>query len=137
MPASAKKKKVSIKSPISPKDQALALLKQWSVLQSWKRTDDTQEESSGEKSRVALYQALHDRGEAEEHHVACEPRMRREFLRLGQYTQTAEGLALNSPSSIRSPGFRTKPDEVSTLKMVLRSIPSHPQRRGTYILRNR
>jgi hypothetical protein len=59
----------------------------------WKRTENTQEETSGEKSRVALNQALHDRGEAEEHHVACEPRMRREFLHLGQYKQTARDLA--------------------------------------------
>jgi hypothetical protein len=58
-----------------------------------KRTEHTQEKSSGEKPRVAFYQTLHDRGESKEHHVSCEPRMRREFLRLGQYTQTAEDLA--------------------------------------------
>jgi hypothetical protein len=59
----------------------------------WKRTEDTQEEPSGEKPRVALDQTLHDRGETEEHHVACEPCVRREFLHLGQYKQTAGDLA--------------------------------------------
>jgi hypothetical protein len=59
----------------------------------WKRTEDAQEEPSGEKSRVALDQTLHDRSESEEHHVSCEPRMRREFLRLSQYKQTARDLA--------------------------------------------
>jgi hypothetical protein len=60
----------------------------------WKRTEDTQKESSGEKPRIALHQALHDRGEAKKHHVSCEPRMRREFLHLSQYKQMVGILCL-------------------------------------------
>jgi hypothetical protein len=81
----------------------------------WKRTEDTQEESGSEKPRVALHQALHDRGEAEEHHVSGEPRMRREFLHPSQYKQVVGILASISPSSRHLLGFRIRPNRVSTL----------------------
>jgi hypothetical protein len=43
-------------------------------------TKDAQEESSGEKTRIALYQTLHDRDKAEQDHVSSEPCVRRELL---------------------------------------------------------
>jgi hypothetical protein len=43
-------------------------------------TKDTQEESCGEKTRVALYQTLHDCNETEQDHVSRKPCMGCELL---------------------------------------------------------